>query len=506
VQIFAGLDAALDFIRNYRFKDTDIEYLRSQMPTCDSAFFTWLATLDCSSLKIYAIPEGSVCFPHEPLIRVEGPLAIGQVRIRGSVMLFVGGLANHTRARQLLETTLLNLVNFASLVTTNAARYRLAAGDDKTLLEFGLRRAQGPDGAMSASRYCYMGGFDATSNVLAGQIFGIGIRGTHAHSFVSAFTGLNDVTQRSLKNLKTGKEVDFVEVVKTFRQKLQLEHGTNEGELAAFTGYAICFPSAFVALVDTYNTLKSGVPNFCVVALALLELGYKPLGVRLDSGDIAYLSRETRNHFRKVAHDLSIPEFEQISISASNEISEQTLLSLDQQEHSVDTFGIGTNLVTCAGQTALGGVYKLVSINGIPRLKISQELSKVSIPACKTAYRLLDSTGVPLLDLLAEADDEPPKAGSKIMCRHPFLETKRAYVVPSQVEQLHQLVWNDGKVNIPLPTLQQLRERVKQQITHLRADHLRFLNPTPYKVSVTQKLYEMFHSLWLEEAPIEEIK
>jgi nicotinate phosphoribosyltransferase len=396
-------------------------------------------------------------------------------------------------------------VNFASLVTTNAARYRLAAGDDKTLLEFGLRRAQGPDGAMSASRYCYMGGFDATSNVLAGQMFGIGVRGTHAHSFVSAFTGLRDVTQRSLKHLKTGEMVDFVSYVTKYRQLLHLEHSTNEGELAAFAGYAICFPSAFLALVDTYNTLKSGVPNFCIVALALIELGYKPLGVRLDSGDIAYLSRETRVMFRKIAQDMNLPEFEKFNIAASNEISEQTLLSLNQQDHEVDTFGIGTNLVTCAGQTALGGVYKLVSINGIPRLKISQELSKVSIPARKSAYRLLDTNGVPILDLMTEAEDEAPKPGAKVMCRHPFLETKRAYVVPSAVEQLHQLVWDNGKVLVHLPTLQELRDRVKHQISRLRDDHLRFLNPTPYQVSVTQKLYEMFHTLWLEEAPIEEI-
>eukprot|EP00029_Vermamoeba_vermiformis_P008870 TRINITY_DN4267_c0_g1_i1.p1 TRINITY_DN4267_c0_g1~~TRINITY_DN4267_c0_g1_i1.p1 ORF type:complete len:534 (+),score=130.04 TRINITY_DN4267_c0_g1_i1:104-1705(+) len=479
--IFCGLEECLRFIDTYKFNAEDIAYLQRVMPHADKGFFEWLATVDCSKLKVYALKEGSVTFPNIPLLRIEGPLAIGQ----------------------LLETTLLNLVNYPSLVATNAARMRYAAGEDKVLLEFGLRRAQGPDGGISASRYCFVGGFDKTSNVKAGQLFDIEISGTHAHAFVSSFTSLKDLHHRTLLDIN-GKEHDFVDIVLKYKSKFKLTADPNEGELAAFIAYALAFPHSYLALVDTYNTLKSGVTNFCFVALALMELGYSPVGIRLDSGDLAYLSRETRKIFVAVAQEYNKPEFAKIKICASSDISETTIYSLNQQKHEIDIFGIGTHLVTCQAQPALGCVYKLVSINNLPRLKLSEGISKVTIPARKEAYRLFGQNGKAILDMLVEVGHEAPEVNKSILCRHPFDESKRAYVTASSVEALHHLVWDMGK-KVALPTLKEVREYSRKQFDIIREDHKRQLNPTPYKVSVSAELYNLFHKLWLDEAPIEQI-
>ena len=245
------------------------------MPQCEKRFFDWLKGVDCSKMKIYAFKEGTVSFPRVPLMRVQGPIAIGQI----------------------LETAALTLTNYPSLMTTNAARFDSRSGLTRGLIEFGLRRAQGPDGGVSASRYSYMGGFDGTSNVLAGYLFGVPIRGTHAHSYVQSFTGIEDLKDGTLVGAD-GKGNDFVKMVLEVREALGF-HYTNGGELTSFIAYAQAFPNGFLALVDTYDTLKSGVPNFICVALGLLKLGYKPIGVRLDSGDLSYLSRETKRMFTK---------------------------------------------------------------------------------------------------------------------------------------------------------------------------------------------------------------
>lgn len=258
---------------------------------------------------------------------------------------------------QLLETTLLNLINFPSLIATNAARMRVAA-EGKRLLEFGLRRAQGPDGGLSASKYAYLGGFDGTSNVLAGKLFDISTAGTHAHSFVMSYTGLDDLTRDTIQVVGSAQVVDFKSLVLQKRQLLQevFVCENHDGELAAFIAYAQSFSEGFLSLVDTYDTLKSGVPNFMAVAWALLEVGYKPLGVRLDSGDLAYLSRMTRDMFRKFDQLFcdGKPTFAHLNIVASNDIKEDVLLALAREGHEIDTFGIGTHLVTCQSQPALG--------------------------------------------------------------------------------------------------------------------------------------------------------
>eukprot|EP00850_Spirogloea_muscicola_P017501 SM000151S01489 [mRNA] locus=s151:168366:172241:+ [translate_table: standard] len=483
--VFAGLEECVRFAAHFRFRPDDLRYLRQE------AFFDYLAALDCSGVRIDAVPEGYIVFPRTPLIRTSGPLLVVQ----------------------LLETHFLTLVNYASLVATNAARYRRVAGPKKVLLEFGLRRAQGPDGGLSASRYTYVGGCDATrsrgstshltascivllasepsSNVEAGRRFGIPVRGTHSHAFVSSFMSLDEVASRPLPSADGSRESsDFAASACGWLAKMQanseLNHQfseTNASELASFVAYALAFPTAFQALVDTYDVMRSGVPNFCAVALALHELGYKSIGVRLDSvsADAGLLPRSERGVQR----------------------------SCPCIGHEIDVFGIGTHLVTCYRQPALGCVYKLVELNGRPRIKLSEDTSilhgQVTIPGKKRLYRLYGREGFALVDLLIGETDAPPKAGERILCRHPFLESKRAHVVPSRVEPLHHTYWAGGGVAEQLPSLEEVRATCARQLAAVRPDHLRALNPTPYKVSVSDSLYDFIHHLWLSEAPVGEL-
>jgi nicotinate phosphoribosyltransferase len=474
--IFAGLSEAIKFVQSYRFTPEQVAFLKKKLPpTVEDEFFEYLLTLDCSQVTIHAMAEGTVVFPRTPLMKIEGPLCICQ----------------------LLETTLLNLTNFPSLICTNAARMRMAAGEDKVLLEFGLRRAQGPDGAMSASRYSYVGGFDATSNVEAAQLFGIDVRGTHAHAFVSAFEGPENLKTRVL-----GSCEDFWSLVMEKRTRLRYL-SSNIGELAAFVAYAQAFPNAFLALVDTYDTLKSGVPNFIAVALALTEVGFKPLGIRLDSGDLAYLSTQSRELFLDAAKEFNV-DLSHLQILASNDINESVLNALDDQGHSIDAFGIGTNLVTCQAQPALGMVYKLVEINGRPTIKLSQDLSKVTIPGSKKVYRLIGSEGVAICDVMVSSLEPPPVVGKRLLCRHPYIERKRANVTPSYVISLLEPVWIKG-VAAPMPTLPEIRQFVKDQLQLIRPDHKRFLNPTEYKVSITNELFNFMHEMWLSVVAVPDL-
>ena len=507
----AGLEEAVRLVRTLHFSKegecaapaggrphsahcaADVAYLRECMPPdTEAAFFDYLAAIDGSKVTLHAIPEGTVVFPKEPLIVVEGPLLVVQ----------------------LLETPLLTLVNFASLVATNAARYRHAVGPDIKLLEFGLRRAQGPDGGLSASRYCYVGGFNATSNVLAGKMFGIPVAGTHAHAYVTSFAAGVDAAALSLKHQDGEAECDdFFGVVKRWSGEL-LKHAAedsdagldvNQGELLAFATYAFAFPGNFLALVDTYDVLKSGAPAFVAVALALDQLGYRAKGIRLDSGDLAYLSTRCRAYFRTVAARFEAAWLAEVDIVASNDINEGTLYSLAQQGHSITAFGVGTHLVTCQAQPALGCVFKLVELNGQPRMKLSQDVNKVTIPGRKKIYRLSGKDGYPLVDVMTMASEPPPKPGRRLLVRHPFVESKRAYVVPSTVEPLHAVQWGGGRLEAPIPTITELKARVDTNVSRLRSDHIRALNPTPYKVSVTDALYRHVHQLWLSQAPVGEL-
>ncbi|KAK4018096.1 hypothetical protein OUZ56_000165 [Daphnia magna] len=511
--IFAGLEQCIKFLFNFRYSDSDITYLKQILPPyVEEEFFRYLKNLTVEDVTLFAIPEGSVVFPRVPLLRVEGPLIVVQ----------------------LLETTFLNLINYSSLIATNAARFRMAAGKRIKLLEFGLRRAQGPDGGLSASKYAYLGGFDGTSNVLAGKLFHIPVKGTHAHAYISSFSTLADLKTRDLAVYdENGSDLiesrDFVETCIKRRDQLATLLGillqeANDGELAAFISYAMAFPDGFTALVDTYEVLswsgetpsqryiseprlhyRSGLLNFCAVAVALSDFGYRPIGIRLDSGDLAYLSNRARDAFRKIAEELTIPWFAQLSIVASNDINEETILSLNDQHHQIDCFGIGTHLVTCQKQPALGCVYKLVEINKQPKIKLSEDLEKVTIPGRKDIYRLYGSDGHALIDLMQKHGEPPPLAGNRVLCRHPFLESKRAYVNPARVEPLLHIYWQNGRCCQPLPSMEQLRHRVQHQLGTIRQDHKRNLNPTPYKVSVSDSLYSYLHKLWLQNAPIGEL-
>jgi len=537
--IFGGLEEAARYIENFRFTEADIRFLRDglvmsrkklvaefehelkagiivaiknkywkrtycpwgeetrvevkyphhdlciapPMGGCDPDFFRWLRKIDCSQLKISAIPEGTVVFPRVPLIRVEGPLA----------------------AAQLVETGLLNLVNYASLMMTNASWYRSAAGREKIMLEFGLRRAQGPDGGVSASRYSYYGGFDGTSNVLAGRLHGLPVKGTHAHSYVQGYESLDDLEDRSLVGMN-GKNRDFVAAVLRWREKLGFTH-TNEGELAAFIAYAQAFPRGFLALVDTYNIQDSGVPNYICVATALRDFGYNPIGIRIDSGDLAHESKMSRGQFIR-SEKVTGFNLSGSVIVASNDINEEVLDELNKNGHEIDSFGVGTHLVTCQSQPALGCVYKLVEINGDPRIKLSKNPEKRTIPGRKSVYRLVGENGFPICDLMLMRDEEPPQSGKPILTINPLNEIERSRITPVRVIELLKPIW-DGRRLYPVMTPDQIRNNVLSQIRAVeerRPDFLRRVNPTPYHVSVSGKLNEFMRKLLLTESTIPEYK
>lgn len=396
--VFAGLADCVEFLKKFRYSASDLDYLRKEMPTVKAEFFDYLSQLTAADVKLYAVPEGTVMFPRIPLLRIEGPLAVVQ----------------------LLETTLLNLINYASLVATNAARFRLAAGPKAHLLEFGLRRAQGPNGGLSASKYTYVGGFDGTSNVMAGKLFKIPVRGTHAHAFVMSFSGVaSEVANPMLAPATGGESKNLLESCVRWRKdlcgsKIFETSQPSNAELYAFVSYAVAFPKNFLGLIDTYDVMRSGLINFCAVALGLDEIGYRALGVRLDSGDLAYLSREVYRVFKKVAERFEKPYFVDLSIVASNDINEETIISLNEQGHNINCFGIGTHLVTCQKQPALGCVYKLVEIDSQACIKLSNDLLKVTIPGRKKAFRLFGRDGHPLLDLLQLDEEEQPKPNEKV--------------------------------------------------------------------------------------------
>ena len=501
--IFAGLEEVLGLLSTFKFTTSDVESLKIIMPECDTKFWDYLSSLSCKDITVFAQKEGSVVFPREPLLRIEGPLIIGQ----------------------LLETTLLNLVNFPSLVATCAARMRLAVGPNKKLFEFGLRRAQGPDGALSASKYCYMGGFDGTSNILAAATTAIPCIGTHAHAFVMCYSSLNELKEHMsppvnpqsdpILNAKiitnshnTSKtNATFVE---SCLSNLKLFGGaeTNEGELAAFISYAQSFPAGFLALIDTYDTLTSGVVNFIAVAAALFSRGYQPKGIRLDSGDLAYLSKQVRRKFIQADQifGTSNNEFQKLIIVASNDLNEDVLMDLDRQGHEIDAFGIGTHLVTCQAQPALGCVYKLVEIDNAPRIKLSQEVSKLVIPCSKSVYRLFGKKGIPIVDVIQRSSERAPIAGERILVRHPFEEQKRAHVTPTEVQPLLHCVWAQGEPNDKVVgPLNDSRDFCLSQLRAMREDHIRVTNPTPYKISVSSDLYNFMHELWMAEAPISDL-
>lgn len=479
--VLGGVSDAVTFLLGFKLNEEHVHFIRKQLPEAEEGFFQYLKTLSGKQLTVRAIKEGSLVFPKVPVLQTSGPLGLCQ----------------------LVETPLLNILGFATLTATNAARHRLAAGWKKKLFEFGARRAQGPDGALTASRYTYLGSFDGTSNVLAAYRYGIPLAGTMAHAFVSAFATLEDVKE-TVSSLGPNflKEVlasrDLVFNLWPGKNLLQM---TKEGELAAFAAFAMTFPNNFLALVDTYNMLYSGLPNFLAVALAMYRRGGEPRGLRIDSGDLAYLSREARRQFRQCEEAFGFP-FSSLLIVVSNDLTEAAITALNEEEHEADVFGIGTNVVTCQSQPALGVVYKLVELEGKPCMKLSEDVQKTSLPTAKAAYRLYNKDGIPCIDLIQSQTMPPPVVGRQLFCKDLFDDKKRCFVIPKRVEELLVLFVDKGNLVTPLSSIETARDRCIYQLKHFRADHLRLHAPTEYKVSTTEEYYRFFHELWNATAPV----
>lgn len=418
--VFAGLESALQYLSALRFTDEDLAYLAS-LGIFKNRYLDFLRNFRFRG-TVSAPPEGTLVFPNEPLLTVEGTLAEAQY----------------------VETALLNLINFQTLVATKAARLTVAAGPDGSVIEFGLRRAQGPNGGLSVARAACIGGVRSTSNVWGGQEFGIPVKGTHAHSWIMAF----------------------------------------DDELSAFRAYAECFPDSCVLLVDTYDTLKSGIPNAITVARELRERGHDMLGVRLDSGDLAYLSRKTR-------HMLDEAGFPDVKILASNELDETVIQSIRSEGGCIDIYGVGTRLATCQGENggALGGVYKLVRFDGRPKMKITSDIAKATLPDRKKVWRVVEPEGTFHLDLIGHEGDIP-QAGDRV---YDPLNPARYKDLPHNVrfEPLHQRVMEAGQVLIPPCNLDEAAERCARQLGKLPAGSLRLTNPHLYKVSITQGLHDL---------------
>lgn len=421
--VFAGLEPALDYLDGLRFQADELTYLQG-LGIFKQHFIDFLRDFRfCGTVT--ASPEGTVVFANEPLLTVSGTLA----------------------EVQFVETALLTIINFQTLVATKAARICHAAGDAE-VIEFGLRRAHGPDGGLSCARAACVGGVRSTSNVQAGFVFGLPVRGTHAHSWVQAFSD----------------------------------------ELSAFRAYARNFPDSTILLVDTYDTLTSGLPHAITVARELRAQGHELRGIRLDSGDLAYLSRESRRMLDEAGFPLA-------KIVASNELDEQVIESIRAEGGCVDIYGVGTRLATCAGPGggALGGVYKLVSINGQPKLKVTSDIAKATLPGHKRLWRAVAPDGSFIQDLIC-LQDETPRPGQTVYDpRNPLHST----VIPANATllELHRTVLANGQRCFAPEPLGAMAERSAQQLSRLPQGCLRFINPHRYKVSISHKLSELRNRL-----------
>ncbi|KAL0240994.1 hypothetical protein GEMRC1_006230 [Eukaryota sp. GEM-RC1] len=480
--VFAGIDEVLEFLQDFKITPEEIEFLKSLLPHLQPEFFAYLSDLNMDPVKVYSLDSGTVCFGHQPLIRVEGPLG-------------------HC---QLIETALLNLVNYPTLITTNASRFKLKVREPSKLIEMGLRRAQGPNGALTGSKYCYVGGFTSTSNTAAAMKYGIPCQGTHSHSYVMSFSSLNDVESfaKEFRSLE-GEQIDLLSEINDLINVLpKCFSETNKGELAAFVAYAVTFPSGFLALVDTYNTVWSGVLNFILVATILLKYGYTPIGIRLDSGNLADLSFSAKNLIDKYLPDYS----HQVNIVASNDISEASLTKLANTEHYINCFGIGTMLITCHAQPALGCVYKLVELDGIPRIKLSNEISKSSLPGQKKFFRLfIESSPYAVADYICLQSEEDPQPGQTILVRSLTPNTPSVGVVPIRVEPLLNLCW-EGKV-VRSTSVAESRQRVSETLSQFDPA---LLNATQcekkYLVGISSNLYRLLHELQEKELYVETLE
>ena len=420
--IFAGLQDLLTALHDFRFSAEDLEYLNS-LGLFQPWFLDYLANFAFSG-DIYAVPEGTVVFPEEPLVRVHATLV----------------------EAQLIESMLLNTLNFQSLIATKAARVFVASNYGK-VLEFGLRRAQGRDGALSAARAAFIGGATATSNTLAGRLYGIPVAGTMAHSWIMAF----------------GNEED------------------------AFRKFAELYPDNAILLIDTYDTLGSGLDGAIEIGRAMRARG-KRIGVRLDSGDIQYLSRQVRLRLDEAGlHDATI--------SVSNELTEEIVHQLVAARCPIDAWGVGTNLVTGGRTSSFTGVYKLAAKkNGgdyEPTMKVSDNPEKMTNPGVKQVHRFVDEHGAPLADLIAFADEEF-EPGNRYTFFHPTTDYRKFTLKHfAKAMPMLQPYMRDGEIVGHLPDLAHIQRHTREGLQGLDETFTRILNPHIYKVSLSERLKTM---------------
>ena len=434
--ICAGLQQMVDYIKNLRFSDKDVEYLRS-LHIFEEDFLQYLSNFRFSG-DIYAIPEGTVVFPREPLVKVIAPIM----------------------EAQLVETAILNIINHQSLIATKAARVCFAAKGDP-VMEFGLRRAQGPDAGIYGARAAVIAGCAGTSNVLTGLMFDVPVLGTHAHSWIMSFPD----------------------------------------EYTAFKTYARLYPNSCTLLVDTYDVLKSGVPNAIRVFEEMREEGI-PLtryGIRIDSGDLAYLSKEAYKM-------LSAAGFDDAIISASSDLDEYLIESLKAQDARINSWGVGTRLITVADNPAFGGVYKLAAVKDestgefIPKIKLSENTEKVTNPGNKTVYRIYSkTTGKIKADLICLADEHFDPEETMIVF-DPIDTWKKTKILGGtyDIRELLVPVFKNGECVYESPSVMELQAICKKEQATLWDESRRFHNPQKVYVDLSQKLYDMKNEL-LEE-------
>ena len=431
--ICAGLEQVIDYVNNLHFEDDDIAYLRS-LGIFGEDFLKYLRDFHFSG-DIYAIPEGSIMFPREPMIKVIAPIM----------------------EAQLVETAILNIINHQSLIATKTSRVCFAARGDG-IMEFGLRRAQGPDAGTLGARAAMIGGCVGTSNVLAGQLFDVPVKGTHAHSWIMSFPD----------------------------------------EYTAFKTYADMYPSACILLVDTYDTLKSGVPNAIRVFTEMREAGI-PLtfyGIRLDSGDLAYLSKKAR----KMLDEAGFPD---AVISASNDLDEYLIDSLKVQGCKITSWGVGTHLITSKDWPSFGGVYKLAAIQDaqsgafIPKIKLSENSEKITNPGNKKIYRIYEKdTGKIKADLICLVD-ETYDENEPLVLFDPNEPWKKTKLLPGTYElrELMVHVFDHGKCIYHSPKVMDIRDYCQKELETLWEETRRLVNPHGVYVDLSQKLYDMKISL-----------
>ena len=436
--VMAGLEQMIEYIKELRFEKEDIDYLRS-LRIFREDFLEYLKTFRFTG-TIYSIPEGEVIFPREPIVKVIAPIM----------------------QAQLIETAILNIINHQSLIATKTSRVCFAARGDG-VMEFGLRRAQGPDAGTYGARAAMIGGCIGTSNVLCGQLFDVPVKGTNAHSWVMSFPD----------------------------------------ELTAFRKYAEIYPDACLLIADTYDSLKSGVPNAIKVFQELKEKGIHPklYGIRFDSGDLAYLSKKAR----KMLDDAG---FTDAVISASNDLDEFLIDSLKAQGAKITSWGVGTNLITSKDWPAFGGVYKLAAIRSkdgsfIPKIKLSENSEKITNPGNKKIYRVYDAEGKVKADLIC-LEEETFKEDEELLLFDPSEPWKKTYLKPGEftLREIMIKVFDEGQCVYESPTVMEMREFCKKELDTLWEETRRLVNPHNVHVDLSKKLYDMKINL-LNEMSVE---